>query len=129
MRKDDLLYEAEVAAMSQPAHALRSIPASPEFSLVAGGPLFQLLRRARLCDDNLMRVRRGIVIIPLFAWLPLLALSAAGGQAFGGSVAVPFLFDLEVHVRFLAALPLLITPEIMAQRPLRPLLQEFRNAT
>jgi hypothetical protein len=56
-----------------------------------------------------------------------LALSAAGGQAFGGSVAVPFLFDLEVLVRFLAALPLLMIAEIMAQRRMRSLLQEFRE--
>ena len=48
----------------------------------------------------------------LLAWLPLLVLSAVGGQLFGGSVAIPFLQDLEVHVRLLLALPLLIIADV-----------------
>jgi hypothetical protein len=97
----------------------------PDFSLVTGGPLFQLLVRARLYDETLMSARQGIVIIPLFAWLPLLALSAAAGQLFKGSVAVPFLPDLEVHIRFLLALPLLMIAEIVVQWRMHFLLQEF----
>ena len=50
--------------------------APPDFSLVLGGPLFQLLRRAHLSDDALMLVRQRIIVIALFAWLPLLVLSA-----------------------------------------------------
>ena len=111
--------------MAQSAPGSNWRPALPEFSLVAGGPLFQFLCRAGLCHDNLMTVGRGIVIVPLLAWLPLLALSAAGGRAFGGSVAVPFLFDAEVHIRFLAALPLLMIAETVAQRRLRALPEEF----
>ena len=34
---------------------------SPDFSLVLGGPLFQLLRRAHLSDDALLLQRRRIV--------------------------------------------------------------------
>ena len=45
---------------------------SPDFSLVPGGPLFQLLRRAHLTDDPLELQRRRIVVIALIAWLPLL---------------------------------------------------------
>jgi hypothetical protein len=33
---------------------------APDFSLVLGGPLYQLLRRARLTDDALMLQRRRI---------------------------------------------------------------------
>ncbi len=64
---------------------------SQDFSLVLGGPLFQLLRRTHLSDDALMLVRQRIIVISLFAWLPLLVLSALEGQVLGGSVTVPFL--------------------------------------
>ena len=97
----------------------------PDFSLVLGGPLFQLLRRAHLSDDALMMVRQRIVLIALLAWLPLLLMSAFQGQLYGSSVAVPFLLDIEAHVRFLVALPLLILAELVVHRRMRPLLQQF----
>jgi hypothetical protein len=101
------------------------LSSSPDFSLVAGGPLFQLLRRARLCDENQTWMGQGIIILPLLAWLPLLVLSALAGQLFPGSTAVPFLPDFEVHTRFLLALPLLMIAEVVVQQRMRPLLQEF----
>ena len=58
--------------------------AAPDFSLVLGGPLYQLLRRVHLADDALMLQRRRIVLISLFAWLPLLVLAALGGRLLGG---------------------------------------------
>jgi len=97
----------------------------PDFSLVLGGPLFQLLRRARLSDDALMMVRQRIVAITLFTWLPLLLLSALEQHLWSGSTSVPFLFDVDVHVRFLVALPLLVIAELVVHRRMRPLLQEF----
>lgn len=97
----------------------------PDFSLFLGGPLFQLLRRARLTDDALLLLRQRIVVIALFAWLPLLLLSALEGQLIGGGVAVPFLLDVEAHIRFLVALPLLITAELVVHQRMRPLLEQF----
>jgi hypothetical protein len=98
-----------------------------DFSLVLGGPLFQLLRRARLSDDGLALLRRRILVIPLFAWLPLLVLSALEGQMLGGGVAVPFLMDISVHVRFLVAIPLLIAAELVVHRRMRPLVSQFQK--
>ena len=97
----------------------------PEFSLVLGGPLFQLLRRAHLSDDALLLVRQRVIAITLLAWLPLLLLSALEGNLWSGNTRVPFLFDIEVHVRFLVALPLLILAEMVVHRRMRPLLQQF----
>ena len=97
----------------------------PEFSLVLGGPLFQLLRRTHLSNDALLIVRRRVVVISLFTWLPLLLLSTLEGRLLGGSVAVPFLFDVETHVRYLVALPLLVVAELVVHRRMRPLLQQF----
>lgn len=42
------------------------------FSVVLGGPLFQLLRRAHIADDALEMVRQRVLVISLIAWLPLL---------------------------------------------------------
>jgi hypothetical protein len=96
-----------------------------DFSLVLGGPLFQLLRRSRLSDDALELVRRRLVIISLIAWLPLFVLSVVEGEALGGRAAVPFLLDVEVHVRFLIALPLLILAELVVHQRMRFVVRQF----
>ncbi|MGZ8212559.1 MAG: hypothetical protein ACXWUH_18805, partial [Burkholderiales bacterium] len=64
-------------------------------------------------------------MISLLAWLPLLILSALSGQAWDGGVSVPFLLDIEVHVRFLVALPLLIAAEMVVHQRLRPIVRQF----
>ena len=96
-----------------------------DFSLVLGGPLFQLLRRSHLSGDALELLRRRIIVITLLAWLPLLVLSALEGQALGGSAAVPFLLDVDVHVRFLVALPLLIVAELVVHQRMRFVVTQF----
>jgi hypothetical protein len=96
-----------------------------DFSLVLGGPLFQLLRRAHLTDDALLLVRQRILVLSLLAWLPLLILAALDGQAWGGRAAVPFLLDVDVHVRFLVALPLLIVAELVVHQRMRFVVKQF----
>ena len=98
---------------------------APDFSLVLGGPLYQLLRRAHLTGDTLELLRRRVLVIPLLAWLPLLVLSALGGQALGGSATVPFLLDVEVHVKFLIAVPLLIIAELVVHQRMRFVVKQF----
>ena len=70
-------------------------------------------------------LRRRVVVIALFAWLPLLVLSALGGRAWGTEVKVPFLVDIEVHARFLLALPLLIAAELVVNQRMRPMVRQF----
>lgn len=101
------------------------LPEPQDFSLVLGGPLFQLLRRAHLSGDALQLLRQRILVISLSAWLPLLALSALEGQLLGGRVAVPFLFDVEVHVKFLLVMPLLIVAELMVHQRMRLVVRQF----
>ncbi|HEX5703573.1 MAG TPA: hypothetical protein VFX97_10280 [Pyrinomonadaceae bacterium] len=98
---------------------------SPDFSLVLGGPLFQLYRRAGLSGAELERTRRRAVVVALAAWLPLLLLALVGGHAFGGTIKVPFLYDIEAHVRFLIALPILIAAELLVHSRLRPVVTMF----
>lgn len=110
---------------SQSSGGLNLLDNQPDFSLVLGGPLFQLLRRAHLADDALMMVRQRIIVISLVAWLPLLLLSALQGQLLGGSEAVPFLLDVDVHVRCLLAMPLLIAAELVVHRRIRSVVSAF----
>jgi len=95
-----------------------------DFSLVLGGPLFQLLRRAHLTGDALTLVHRRIMVGVMLTWVPLLLLSALAGRAWS-NVPVPFLLNVEVHVRFLLALPLLIVAELIVHDRMRRLLGHF----
>jgi hypothetical protein len=113
------------SSSEEPATGWDLLRNPPEFSLVLGGPLFQLLRRTHLADDALMMVRQRIMVITLLAWLPLALLAALEGELWGGSAAVPFLKDVEVHIRFLVALPLLIGAELVVHQRMRPLLKQF----
>src|SRR5215510_6076659 len=96
-----------------------------DFSVILGGPLFQMFRRAHLSGDALELLHRRIAALTLFAWLPLLILAILGGRAWGDAVQMPFLRDIEVHLRFLVAMPLLILAELMVHQRMRPLAREF----
>ncbi|HET7778113.1 MAG TPA: hypothetical protein VFL07_06135 [Rudaea sp.] len=100
-----------------------SLPA--DFSLVLGGPLYQLFRRANLSGDALDLLQRRIVVISLIAWLPLAVLSLLGGRFLPGSAAVPFLLSAEVHIRYLVAVPLMIAAELVVHQRMRAVLQQF----
>jgi hypothetical protein len=100
-------------------------PEPPDFSLILGGPLFQLLRRAHLSGDAADLVTRRVIALAIITWLPLLALSIAEGHAWGDSVKVPFLFDVDVHARFLLALPLLIVAELVVHQRMRVVVGTF----
>ena len=64
-----------------------------DFSLILGGPLYQLLRRTHLSGDALQLLHPRIVVTVLLAWIPLLLLSVAEGHAWGDRVELPFLYD------------------------------------
>jgi hypothetical protein len=105
-----------------------SLPPSkglPEFSLVLGGPLYQLWRRTHLSGDALELLYRRIIVVILLAWAPLLALSLAQGQAWGTSVRVPFLHDVAMYARLLLALPVLIAGELYLYERMRESVPQF----
>ena len=91
-----------------------------DFSLVVGGPLYQLWRGTRLTDDAMRLLHRRVLAMVLLAWVPLLLLSVAEGHAWGDRIRLPFLHDVELHVRLLIALPLLILAEIFVHQRMRP---------
>jgi len=55
----------------------------PDFSLVLGGPIFQLLRRSHPSGDGLELLHRRIMVIVLVAWAAFAAFVDAG-RAFAG---------------------------------------------
>jgi hypothetical protein len=101
-------------------------PDSPQdFSLIPGGPLYEWLRRIHLSGDTPTLIRQRTLTVVGVAWLPLLVLSLLEGHALRGTISVPFLFDIEAHVRFLAALPLLILAEPIIHRRMQPVARRF----
>jgi len=99
-------------------------PQAPDFSLVLGGPLYQLYLRSGLIRPSADLVERRILLFIVVAWLPLAVLTLAGGSAFGG-VQVPFAFDLGVHARLLLALPLLIAAELIVHQRVQATVRQF----
>ena len=94
------------------------------FSLVLGGPLFQLLKKAHLEGTTLELLHRRIIASVVLTWVPLLVLSALHTTT--GSVGrISFLHDIEAHARFLAALPILIAAELVVHMRIRPLVRRF----
>ena len=99
--------------------------AKQDFSLVLGGPIFQLFRRAHLSGPALEQLWRRIWFITLLAWVPLLVLSVVEGQAVGPPSPLPFLRDIEAQVRLLVALPLLIVAELVVHLRGRGVVVQF----
>ena len=91
-----------------------------DFSLVLGGPIFQMFRKAHLVGSDLQLLYRRIVVITVLAWLPLLLLTSIVPGA-GSAGRLSFFHDVEVHVRFLIALPVLIGAELVV----RPIVRRF----
>src|SRR5579871_28838 len=95
----------------------------PDFSLVLGGPLYQDLRRARLEGPALELLPRRVLFFALITWLPLALLTLIAGNSSG--VKLTFLHDIEAHVRFLIAVPVLIGAELIIHRRLRITVKRF----
>ena len=95
-----------------------------DFSLVLGGPIFQLFRRSHLSGEALEFLYRRLIVITLFAWLPLLILTTLASPPGSGN-RLSFLHDIEVQVRFLVALPVLISAERLVHQRIRPVVRRF----
>lgn len=99
-------------------------PNLDDFSLVLGGPLYHIFRRAHLSGSSLEFVWRRMVVVSLFAWLPLGVLWAFESHM-PSALNFTFLGDIETHARFLLALPVLILAELVVHDRIRPVLKYF----
>ena len=94
------------------------------FSLVLGGPLYQLFRKAHLDDDVVSHLTRRILVICGIVWLPLAVFCAIKGTLLGG-VEIPFLKDIETHARLLIAIPLMLVAELVVHQRMRGVVAQF----
>src|SRR5215472_4159384 len=117
-------YQVYASPDGTPAKGSSPLAPAPDFSLVLGGPLFQLFRKAHLTGDTLELLYRRVVIIPMLAWLPLAVLAIIGHVA-SGAFPLSFFRDVEVQVRFLVALPVLIAAEIIVHSRMRLVVRRF----
>ena len=95
-----------------------------DFTLVLGGPLYQLYLRTKLARPALELVPRRVAFISLLCWMPLLVLTLFSGRAVSG-VTVPFLLDFGVYTRILIALPLLIVSELFVYERIGGIARQF----
>lgn len=79
----------------------------PDFSLVKGGPLYRTERRLRLASPRRTSVVWRTLAFALIAWLPLVLLSLPRG----GKALLSLFAGLQVHAKFLLALPVLVAAE------------------
>lgn len=96
----------------------------PDFSVVLGGPLFQILRKAHLQGDHLELLRRRLIFLIGITWLPLFLLTVAG-PAVGSADRLSFFRDIEAHARFLVSLPALIAAELIVNSRMLPIARRF----
>lgn len=106
------------------AGTLAPSPDPRDFSVVLGGPLFQLFRKAHLSGDGLELLRGRLLTLVTLSWSPLLVLCAIQGTLLG-SVAVPFFHDIEAQARCLLLIPLLVAAEIIVHQRLRYVASQF----
>ncbi|MBK7743927.1 MAG: hypothetical protein IPI40_09730 [Betaproteobacteria bacterium] len=92
---------------------------------MSGGPLYQLLRRTRLSDDELQFTSRRVLVVAMIAWLPLALLSVMEGNGWRSGETLGFLQDMEVHARMLVAIPLFMLAEVWAHRQIPPVIRTF----
>lgn len=84
------------------------LEAPTRFSLTRGGPLYALLRAARVFREGSGDARRASLVCAAVTWLPLVLL--AGVETMAGGAPRTFQ-DLSAHARFLAGIPLFFAAE------------------
>jgi hypothetical protein len=96
----------------------------PEFSPVLGGPIYLLYRRAHLSGPTLELLRRRVLFFAVLTWLPLFLLSTFSGRL-RTSAPLGFLLDIETHVKFLVAVPVLIIAEVVVHKHIPLVVKHF----
>lgn len=98
------------------------------FSLVAGGPFYEMLRRLGLLGTDQLTTLRTATILALFAWLPPALLAIAQSLSGGGSHGWGYFTDLTVPARFLIAVWAMMATERYADDRFKIMGAQFREA-
>ena len=81
---------------------------TPLFKLSTGGLFYALLLRTGIIEEGKYHTRRVILFFIGVTWLPLLILTALEGSVYQTGAGVSFFTDINPHVRFLIAVPILL---------------------
>jgi len=97
-----------------------------DFSIVLGGPLYQLWLKTRIVRPPLDLVRRRVIALTALAWLPAALLALAEGRFLPGTDgSLSFLHDIEAHIKLLVAVPALVIAETVIHARLLPAVRAF----
>jgi hypothetical protein len=100
-------------------------PLVDDFSLTSSGIIYKIVSRLGLGGTSNKHITKRILYLIAITWLPLLALSALQGLAFGDKVEIPFWKDFAIHSKFLIILPLLLLAEGPFDLKLKDLTMQF----
>ena len=95
---------------------------------LGSGPIQKLLERVRVVDGARLRVGRAVALSAAISWLPLLALAAVEGVAWGDSVSVPLVKDFLTYGQFILAVPILVLGEVIVGKRLALAVSELRRS-
>jgi hypothetical protein len=118
------MAQQDTRSAATPAKEPEILHELQDFSLVLGGPTFQLLRKVRLQKGETDLVSRRMIAAILITWVPLFVLAMLG-SAGDDAGRLAFFRDVEVHARFLVALPVLIAAELVVHLRVRPAVRRF----
>ena len=120
------LYPTPVSKAERSADVANS--SIGNFSIVLGGPVYDLLVRFGLLRFGLPNTLARITALVALTWVPLLLLSIKDSLAFGHRVTIPLLADFSMYGRFLLGLPLLVLAEAVIDPAIRRTVAEFAYA-
>ena len=81
---------------------------APPFKISGGGLYYNLLLQAGLIEEDQYHIKRFILVFIAVTWLPLLVLTLVEGSFYRSGIGLSYLTDINAHVRFLIAVPILI---------------------
>ncbi len=87
---------------------MNNASAPPLFKISTGGLLYTLLLRTGIIEEGKYHTRRTILFFIGITWLPLLILTALEGSIYKTGAGFSFFTDINPHVRFLIAVPILL---------------------
>ena len=89
----------------------KGYPVLDDFSIINSGLFYKLVSRLNVGGTTKDHLLKRVLFLVFITWIPLLALSAMQGLAFGSKVEIPFLKDFAIQAKLLIILPLLIFAE------------------
>jgi hypothetical protein len=95
---------------------------------LGGGRVSRGLERLQLARGARLHTGRVAVLLAAVTWLPLLALAAIEGVAWGDAVHVPFVMDFLPYGQFLIAVPVLVLGQVTVGRYLIRAVAELRTS-